>query len=420
MQRTIATYTFIFIMIIIPFNKGWCSKYIAYSLTEAQKELKSSSIRNKELFELGGITHLAGMIFDRKNNDWIIVGQSFNDYPPITIDDLVVVMRAVFLEQKLPLVSIDGTEETEKTKLQKVRYEGGIEHSQIGKDMVDADILLKRIALEKIKTEIWGTPSYVSLREKLLKSKNGDRVSSRFWFKNLKPSLAIREDVFVLMELELGIDTEVLYAYRNGRSIDNTNDFIDEAGNIFAQQLMLNINDLSDIYPVLKRPMPVLALVSLLDVMYRHEHHPDLRYLMHEYNVHKVKTPKHFKLIEVNNKINIDGKDFIHRISGGLEINPIIVRLKKGYPTAFRDVVLNSRPTKDAILWYPPLQGWPTPGTEDIEDVDKIPSNINAQSGFSVDSSIFTQKQVLNSPISISSNYIVPDFTSSIAQSKVW
>ena len=55
----------------------------------------------------------------------------------------MVALRARFIHGKWPLVSIDPTEETKKTDMQIVRFEGGIEETQFGQDLFDADYRLK-------------------------------------------------------------------------------------------------------------------------------------------------------------------------------------------------------------------------------------------------------------------------------------
>ncbi len=396
-------------------DSALAAEFVAYSLRAAEKRFAHSSQRSPELVTFGGITHLAGMVYDNQNDDWIIVGQAVDGHPPVTLDDFIVAMRAVFVRNKSPLVSIDATTETESTHQQIVRFEGGVENTQLGKDMLEADVLLKKIALGRLRTDIWGVRSYSSLRsERAQRQGTEDRIASRFWFKNVKPSLAIREGVFAMMKLDVGIETEVLYAEKDGQRVENAGEFKDEIGDIFVQQLEVNLDELANAFPILKRTRPILALVSLAQGMQMMQGNSDLKFWLHNYHVPKVETAKYFELIEDEHKIN--GRDMVLKISGGLELNPILVRLKKGHVSALRDVVLNSRPSLDALIWHPSLQGWHVPGVDDIEDSLSPSSNLKESSGFSIEASLIKQGQSGSSIAKPFSGYFTPPISASLSK----
>ena len=54
-------------------------------------------------------------------------------------------------------------------------------------------------------------------------------------------------------------------------------------------------------------------------------------------------------------------------LTGGISLNLIAVKLKKGYPTAFKQAVLQSRPSPTSLVWNPPLAGWPVPNASDVD-----------------------------------------------------
>lgn len=358
--------------------------FIAYSMKEAQRCTVITGQANLEVSELGEITDIAGMVYDPKNKDLIIVGQANEGKPKITLDDFVVAMRAGLVHNKTPLVSIDRTPETATTGKQVIRWEGGIENTQLGKDMLEADILLKEIALARVRAEVWGVRSYFSMvAEQGRKGKEEGHIASRFWFKNFRPSLAVREDVFAIMELDVGVKTEVLYAEIEGKRVQDMSGIRDEVGDMFAKQVAMNFSDLSIGYPVLARARPILALVSLVEGMKHLDAKSQLNFWLYEYKVSSVETPKNYELIEV--KEEIEGRNLMLTVSGGIELNPIVVRLKKGYVSALKETVLNSRPPGNVLIWHPPLEGWHIPGTEDIETGQSLASPSGRKGGFSVD-----------------------------------
>jgi len=142
----------------------YAAEYVAFSLKVAQEHIEAgdgSDWRKKqpEVFYLGGITKICGLVYDRKSNDLILVGQQDPKRPILTLDDFVVALRSRFLYNEWPVVSIDPTPETKKTKMQRVRYEGGVENTAFGLDMFDADLRLKKIALGLLESGVIGVKS---------------------------------------------------------------------------------------------------------------------------------------------------------------------------------------------------------------------------------------------------------------------
>lgn len=372
-----------FIAIVFP-HSSEAGLFVAYSMKEAQRRSAAAGQANPGIVELGGITDIAGMVHDKKNKDLVIVGQANEGRPKITLDDLVVAMRAGFVHNKTPLVSIERTPETVATRKQVIHWEGGIENTQIGKDMLEADVLLKEIALARVQADVWGVRSYFSMiAEQARKEKEEEHIASRFWFKNFRPSLAVREGVFAIMELDVGVETEVLFAEINGKRVQDLSGTRDEVGDTFAEQVAMNLSDLSVGYPVLARARPILALVSLAEGMKQLDVKSQLDFWLYEYKLPPVETPKYYELIEVNEEI--EGRNLMLTVSGGIELNPIVVRLKKGYVSALKEAVLNSKPPGNVLIWHPPLEGWHIPGTEDIEMGQSLNSSSGRKGGFSVD-----------------------------------
>ncbi len=395
------------------------ASFVAYSLKEAERRLQgdSSARLARDLHSLGGITLIAGLVYDRATDDLIVVGQVDDRHPPITLDDFATVARAVFLHRKYPLVSIDRTPETATTRKQKVVFEGGVENTQLGADMLAADVLLKQIALDRVGAGIWGVESYVTLSaEAAEKSHRKDHISSRFWFIPRRPSLAVREDVFAIMDLDVGVETEVLGSVLNGKALKEASGSRDEAGDRFAQLLERNLADLSRDHPPLARVRPILALVALAEGIRGLGSQVNLEYWVKDYPVPVVETPGEYDLIETTRKLK--GVDVSMLLSGGIELNPMVLRLESGDISALREAVLRSRPARDALSWQPPLDGWNIPGARTASSTLTAPSSPGKAAGFSL------EKQFLNrgaaAPIPPSSSlHMVPPPRASIPQFNV-
>lgn len=71
---------------------------------------------------LAGINKVEGFVFDSATGDLILVGQKEQDRTVLTLDDLIVALRARFRYNEWPLVSIDPTPDTEKTQMQHIRF----------------------------------------------------------------------------------------------------------------------------------------------------------------------------------------------------------------------------------------------------------------------------------------------------------
>lgn len=349
--------------------------FVAYSMNVAENRLKGAGHSNDELQKLGNMSRIAGMVYDEKNRDLIIVGQVTAEEQEIKLDDFVTALRSVLVHKKYPLVSIDRTEETAETGKQKVYFEGGINNTGYGQHLLEADILLKKLALGLLPTELWGVESYFSMSLDQIRdihSDKEDQVQSRFWFYPIKPSLAIREDVFAIRDLEIGVKTEVMYAQINGESIDDLSSVRDTVGDEFARRITTNFDDLRVSYPELARLKTLLDLVAIAKGIDELKLESDINYWLDDYELSEVTTPEQYELLKREEKVKIKNKyKFMLEVSGGIDLDPIILRLQAGDVTALRDAVINSRPDRNTLTWRVPLEGWTIPGSPDEDSYDE-------------------------------------------------
>jgi hypothetical protein len=353
--------------------------YLAYSLNEAERSIKNSARFRTELMELGDITRLIGIVYDNSKNDLIIVGQIVEGEQKITLDDFVVALRAIVKNKRAPLVSIDKTAETEKTGKQIVHYSGGIENTKYGKDLIEADIILKRMALGDLRAGIWGIESYFDMSAQYWE-KTGieDSVHSRFWFVPSKKDsfVAVKKGVAVVKRLKIDVKTELMGATESGQPDINRSAIRDEIGEKFAITVMENYEDIAPLHAPLKRLDPLFRLAGLSEAIYKWIQGKDidlscLEFWLYKYEVRQDNTPYDYPLLVKEKSRERNGKISKMTIEGGIELKPLIIDLKDGVITALRDIVIKSRPDGNALIWRLPLEGWG--GSEEVH------ANINIQ-----------------------------------------
>jgi len=181
-----------------------CAQYTAYSLKVARARIEQAGDewRDKELevLRLAGMNRVAGFVYDTESKDLILVGQREGGRAPVSLDDLVVALRARLRYNQWPLVSIDPTPETERTQTQHVRFEGGIQETAFGRAMYDADYRLKQMCMRLEEPGIEGLKTYWDrgVEEVKTGADPGEReINSRFWFYPTNPHVVVRQGVCV-------------------------------------------------------------------------------------------------------------------------------------------------------------------------------------------------------------------------------
>jgi hypothetical protein len=417
-----------FLVIVNTLNLTSCNNadtsYIAFSLREATTYAQNGK-RTTELLQLGGMTRIAGMVYDRENKDIILVGLKVPELPKARFDDLVVALRARFVHDEYPLVSIDPLEDTEQTKLQKVRFDGHIGNTHFGKNFLECDILLKLYSLQKVIT-LQSVPPYNILLEqdindnvknagakvlkiswhsayegnKLIENHHGTPVSSsesyqaRFWFYAMEPyTTKHKEDVFIIKELQIGLKSEDIY--QDKTVLPN------RAREVFTEKWINNFDEVYQKYPRLKRLKILYDLVAVANAIRTIESQPYLEYLLKEYSVSTVPTDTTYKLEELYGVVE-RSDDLLHlvRISGGIEFKPEIKYLNYGDVTPLLSIVLNSRPSPMALTWTLPLKGWKMPNTQDLNlwnvDTGHNSSQFSFKDGERNGFSVLYQSVILN------------------------
>lgn len=334
---------------------------MAFSLKEAQVQLKAGK-RNTTLNQIAGSTRLAGMVIDSAGKDVILVGEKQPEVKPLELDDLVAGMRSLMKFNEWPLVSLDNTTETKTTRRQKVRLEGGIANTQLGKSLLDADIILKELALGKRSGGVWGVKSYAGLCDDAARRGDNSTASVLFWFFPMNSRLVERDGVFAVGGYEVGTRTQLI----TPKEADGTSKPVtDNMGEKFAHDMTAAFNDLAVQFPQLRRVSQLYSAVALAHGLQETKDVPDLSYLLNDYAVKKVETPLEMEVL------TSDGEQM--SLTGGVELRALLLRLQDGDVTALKEAVLRSRPNGSPLTWSLPLSGWQISGSGDAMVVGTSP-----------------------------------------------
>jgi hypothetical protein len=327
--------------------------YVAYSLRAAEAHLKAGD-HDESISNLAGITSLAGMVIDTAGHDVILVGRREPNISPLRLDDLVVGMRALINYNEWPLVSLDNTPDTKTTRKQKVRFEGKVNDTSLGRSLLNADVLLKELALGKRTASIWGITSYAALCDEA--ARNGDKstASVLFWFFPMNARLVEREGVFVVGDLSVGTRTQLIVppAVKSGSSPTK-----DAMGEKFASDMTAAFSDLATQFPELRRIEQLYSAVALAHGLHEAQGLPDLGYFLKDYRVSPVETPTQMDVMTT------PGEQM--QLTGGVELRALLLRLQDGDVTALREAVTRSRPKGSPLSWPLPLSSWQIPGSTD-------------------------------------------------------
>lgn len=372
----------------------------AFSLREANRLSQEGVTSDAQLHTLGGITRVAGMVFDRQTSDLILVGEVLESQPPVALDDLVVALRCRLLRTEYPAVSIDMVKDTAEVGMQDVRFQGGIENSGFGDAFLRSDVLLKRYSLDLLR-QMPGVDPYLKLYEEATKqdlAAEGHPVSnvrwlseadsqeaidkykgkpvserkiaqSRFWFETRDQESLVyeRDDVYFIQELRLGVRVETLVNRTDSADGTATADFDDdEPAVVFADRFTKHFDSASREHAVLSRLQRLFEMVCVAEgIAYLGDRRPPLDALLHGYGVPHVDTPSHYPLIHRVGEFEADSDvSLVVQVSGGLEIEAVVEALKDGDYSVLKKVVLESRPGPQALWWDLPLADWRMPGAD--------------------------------------------------------
>jgi hypothetical protein len=336
--------------------------YTAFSLRTAERLLQEGTQKAK-VRTLGGIRKVVAVVYDESRGDVVLVGEEGTGEQVGGMDELVMGLRAVLKYGQSPEVTIERTPETERTKRQEVRFEGGIANSRFADYLLDADIDLKEAALGKLRTQAYGLHSYFDMCVKDWRQTGREQaVQCRFVFvPDKERSYAeSRAGVGIIRALKIKVRTEV--ARLPGRTGEDSasGEVQDEVGSRFASDMTAALDNMCRRYKAIDRLDALFRLTGVAEVLKKWKTKdgmdlPCLEYWLDRYLVKTTRTPDTYRLAAREARQGPKKSRRRMVISGGVELRALVHDIKDGSVTALRDFVVKCRPSENALTWPVPL-----------------------------------------------------------------
>ncbi len=331
-------------------KRGIATPFLAISLKEAERRLKAGAdaASRSQIVSLCDLRHLLGAVRDGAT-DLVLVGSLLDRglaSDVVGLDTLVAAMRAVIVKGVFPLVSIDRGPDTQHTGKQIVHLEG-VSEDRFAKDLVLCDVILKKLALGVIPGPM---PSYFeACVGAATRGSWPGNIGSRLWFHAHEASLISRDDVVALRAIRVGVKTQVV---SGGSAIR------DEQADRYSAELTARLDTLAAQLPDLARLSALFEAVAVAKGLERLAPSLDLSFWLRDYALPSIRVPHEVDLLRRSTQISTAGGQRVLEIEGGIDTRLLAMRLASGDHTAFRDAVLRTRPSVDALSWSVPLDSW--------------------------------------------------------------
>ncbi|MSR77347.1 MAG: hypothetical protein EXS63_03865 [Candidatus Omnitrophica bacterium] len=246
-------------------NESTTSSYNdwARSLNNSSSSSSRGGILLNKSAELLGenISNITGAVYDPKTQQFILTGTKQDGVvSDVIFNDLVVALKAVFgsIEDSGVTIVDFFTDESGKPR-QKIQLFGGVENTEFGQVLINADLVLKKLVIEK--DNVTGQPitinipEYQSILDRLIAT--GQRPDSiRMWFVPDSMKLIRSEDgtSFQFKESSIQLLTE---SKANNSAISNP--VMEE----FVQFLTSHYGEFSKRFPELERMRQLAKAVSI-------------------------------------------------------------------------------------------------------------------------------------------------------------
>lgn len=322
--------------------------FIAFSLKAAEAKIKKAQEQGQdfhkacpEVCHLGYMTKPIGLVFEPVSADTIIIGER-NNAGRLMLDDFVSALRALRLYGKYPAITIDPEGGNPQAKWHIVNMAGGIEHSRFGRVFFESDYLLKKIALNLAQIRL---PRFKTQYRLMIEKRKKGAVFSRFWFNPRAVDISVSENAVLINRYPLEVSSETL----------SPKHIQDDAAIEFARSFSQRFDEFAEEMPVFEDLRNLQRWVGIAHSIKHMDFSPDLNFWLRDYGIQKVQIPGKVRALS-----NVYGDlDSVIRVSGGVESIFLDLRLKAGDAAALSDLadlVINSRPSQDALTWDFPLQ----------------------------------------------------------------
>ncbi len=355
-------------------------RLIAFSLSCARNMLASDEVIN-----VGHITKIWAIASDSLG-DIIIVGESDPNSPCVSLNLVVSSLKSRNNINSTigndPGVSIEPFNRSANLDIQKVRYTGGIEGTDYGRIVFEADLLLKLLSEGFVSSGIDGLPSETDL---LIDSeKDGRRKEiweskwDRSWFFPFKVNYRVGGECIAATSVTVRIKnhSDEFVQLPMGTTIpdeENIRKLLREdplrTSPLYAKLISQNFEALAKQFTVLKELKNAYTLSGLFnDFLKGKPTNEMLDFWENAFELHTVETPLEIPTL----RVHIPGLAYGYSLSGGVSAHfaynhePLPISDKNftdpwteevlfKNPFAIREGVIKSRPNSKAVSWVIPL-----------------------------------------------------------------
>ncbi len=371
-------------------------RLIAFSLSNARNMLSSD-----EALNVGHITKVWAVASDSLG-DVIVVGESDPNSPCISLNLLITALKT---RNKInstvgddPGVSIEPFDKSSDMDIQKVRYTGGIEGTDYGRIVFEADLLLKLLSEGFVSSGIEGLPSETDLS--IDNEKDGRKKEiweskwDRSWFFPFKVNYRSGYECVAATSLTVRVknQSDELVRLPRGTTLpdeESIRKLLSEdplrTSPLYAKLISQNFEALSKNFPVLQELKNAYALSGLFnDLLKNKPSNEMLVFWENGFELRNIETPVEIPTL----RIHIPGLAYSYGLSGGVSAqffyntepvaspsgvfaDPWTEEVLFKNPVAIRDGAIKSRPSANAVSWVIPL-GFGEPKSWTIELIEKL------------------------------------------------
>lgn len=260
---------------------------------------------------LANMDDITGAYYDLSKDRIVFIGKKNTSLPEFDRDDLATAIRAIFFKGQLPSVSI---EPDIGNGLENVVYTGGIENTQFGKTLFEADYALKHYTNGydendvRINSTVTG---YKPLMERYIdKGATSGTKISRVWIS--PDEIIAKRDTSTSSFIFDNVSMKVSY-----ESLSGSNDpMYDEAGEEFAEHLTQNYDSFATEIPEWVETKQLAKIVGAVKWISDNAINTDFHWAA-DYAPKVVETPLQIPLETITHTYNGSG----YTIYGGVDYN---------------------------------------------------------------------------------------------------
>jgi hypothetical protein len=349
----------------------------AFSMNAAKNEIaRNNNLITDEINHLGYISRIWAAFIDDKN-DLVLIGERDENWPLLTIGDVVTSLktRNLITGGENPGVSIEPFNPNRDLDKQKVVYTGGIEGTNYGKVVFEADLLLKLLSLGYLESGIDGLPNEWDLSIDNIKANRGsnpwDYIRNRSWFFPYNVNYIRDDNLVALSSITIRIDNEGnkfirLPSRTAAYDEESMQDLLTKdplaVGPIYSKLLSQEFNTLRDRFPVLKSLENLFTLSGLFSELLKDTiGFESLNYWVNDYTNAQVETPHEIPTLRRYKS----GIAYTYGVSGEVTSNFSVIdswseELLFRTPHYLKEGANQSRPNENAVSWVIPF-GYKSP-----------------------------------------------------------